>query len=198
MKRFVCILLVFLLLCSALTACNTPGEQEVGPGDRIDGSWEGVNFGGQEVHLCLSANQNPEFTFPAADIYTKGPDKAGSNEVTKEVLARNKRASDDLGISIKYSTTDYYTKQIITEVRAIVQSSAKNSPDVYSNDLYGLSRCMVDGLLWNITDAGEGVKNYFDFSHKGYYLDYMKGCTFDQSKLYIFAGDYFIDMIRMA
>ena len=26
----------------------------------------------------------------------------------------------------------------------------------------------------------------------------MKGCTFDQNKLYVLAGDYFIDMIRMA
>lgn len=198
MKRIVCIFLVFVLLLSTLASCNDENVPEGDGGDRVGDSWENVNFNGQEVHLSLSANQNPEFTFPAADIYTKGPDKAGSNEISKEVLARNKRASEELGITVKYSTTDYYTKQILPEVRAIVQTAAKTSPDVYSNDLYGLSRCMVDGLLWNVKDAGEGVKNYFDFTRDGYYLDYMKGCTFDQSKYYIFAGDYFIDMIRMA
>ena len=157
-----------------------------------------MDFGGQEVKFCISVNQNPEFTFPAADIYTRGPDAAGGNEVAKEVLARNTRASETLGITIVYSETNTYTGAVHEELRTIVQTAAANSPDIFNNDVYGISRAMVDGLLWNVKNPGEGVKNYFDFEAEGWYTDYIKGATFDQNKYYIFAGDYFIDMIRMA
>ena len=57
---------------------------------------------------------------------------------------------------------------------------------------------MVDGLLWNVKNPGDGVKSYFDFEAEGWYYEFMRGLTFNQDKFYLFAGDYFIDMIRMA
>lgn len=57
---------------------------------------------------------------------------------------------------------------------------------------------MTNGYLWNTKNAGEGIKNYFDYSKDGWNEEFIKGCTYDQEKLYIFAGDYFIDLIRMA
>ena len=196
--RIVALFLLLALIFSLLVACEGGGNVVTDGGDRVNGSWEGVDFQGQEVRFCISVNQNNEFTFPAADIYTRGPDTASSNEVAKEVLARNAKAVEELGITITYSETNTYTSAVHEELRTIVQTSSKNAPDVFNNDIYGISRAMVDGLLWNIADPGEGVKNYFDFTQEGWYEDFMKGCTFDQSKRYIFAGDYFIDMIRMA
>ena len=106
-KRILSLFLALVLCVCALASCggsvvNPPaddGNVDEGGGDRTeDGGWESVDFKGQKVKFCVSVNQNPEFTFPAADIYTRGPDAAGSNEVAKEVLARNKRATDALGI----------------------------------------------------------------------------------------------------
>jgi hypothetical protein len=57
---------------------------------------------------------------------------------------------------------------------------------------------MIDGLLWNVKDPGDEVKNYLNLNAEGFYTEFMKGCTFDQNKVYLIAGDYFIDMIRMA
>jgi len=203
--KLISLLLVLATLLCALASCgdgvvNNGGTTNDGDGgDRTDdGSWENVTFKNQTVRYCISVNQYEEATFPAGNIYTKGPDQAGSNEVFKEVLARNTAACESLGINIEYSTRDLTYDKILEDVRSIVQTSSKNSPDIYNNDINGLSWSMLDGLLWNVKNPGEDVKNYFDFEAKGWYTEYIKGCTFDQDKYYIFAGDYFIDMIRMA
>ena len=197
MKRMLCGLLA-LVFIFGLVACDV-GVASGNGGDRNeDGSWDGVDFKGQKVSLCISANQYMEVTFPAADIYTKGPDTAGTNEVAKEVLARNARAAEELGIEIVYTERDIAWDGIHEDLRRIVQTASETSPDIYNNDSYGLSRAMVDGLLWNVKNPGNGVKNYFDFEAEGWYLEFMKGCTFNQDKYYLFASDYFIDMIRMA
>ena len=196
--RIISLLLVLVLCLGVLASCGGTSEVQNDGGDRVNGSWDGVDFGGQQVNFCISINQYVECSFPAASVYTKGPDTAGSNEVAKEVLARNAAAQEQLGVTINYSTKDLTYDKIHEDIRAIVQTSAKNSPDIYNNDMYGLSRAMVDGLLWNVKNPGDDVKNYFDFEAEGWYTEFMKGCTFDQAKVYLFAGDYFIDMIRMA
>ena len=196
--RVIALLLALCMCLGLLAACNDTTQQNGPVGDRVDGSWDGVDFGGQRVRFCISVNQYEECTFPAADIYTKGPDKAGSNEVAKEVLARNKKATDELGITIEYSTRNLRYSQILDDIRNTVQTSSKNSPDIYNNDMLGLGQAMINGLLWNVKNPGDDVKNYFDFEAEGWYHEFMKGCTFDQNKFYQVAGDYFIDMIRMA
>ena len=108
-KRILSLLLALIMCLGVLVSCGGVvnsgdgggGGGNGGGGDRTeDGSWDNVDFEGQEVRLCISAHQSPECNFPAADIYTKGPDTAGSNEVAKEVLARNKAAEEALaGVS---------------------------------------------------------------------------------------------------
>ena len=196
--RIISLLLALVFCLGSLASCNGLGGNGDG-GDRgDDGSWDGVNFDGQVVNLSISKNKYDECMFPAADIYTKGPDTAGSNEVAKEVLARNKAAEEALGITVNYQLTDKKYNEILEDIQNIVLTSAKNSPDVYNNDIYGLVRAMTNGYLWNVKNPGDDVKNYFDFTKDGWYEEYIKGCTYDQEKLYIFAGDYFIDLIRMA
>ncbi|MBE6567796.1 MAG: hypothetical protein E7657_03955 [Ruminococcaceae bacterium] len=196
--RIVCLLLALVLCLGVLASCDGGGGGADG-GDRgEDGSWASVDFDGQKVRLCVSAHQTPECNFPAADIYTKGPDTAGSNEVAKEVLARNKAAEETLGIEIEYETRNLYYDKVIEDVENIVMTASKNSPDIYNNDCASLAYSMVSGYLWNVKNPGDGIKNYFDFSKDGWYEEFIKGCTFNQDKYYMFAGDYFIDMIRMA
>ena len=196
--RIICLLLALVTCLGLFAACDSTGNNKGGGERGENGSWDGVNFEGQEVNFCISTNKYNECMFPAADIYTKGPDKAGSNEVATEVLKRNKAAEETLGIKVNYTTRDLGYNEILEDIQNTVLTSSKNSPDIYNNDIFGLVRAMTNGYLWNVKNPGEDVKNYFDFTAKGWYEDYIKGCTYDQNKLYIFAGDYFIDMIRMA
>lgn len=198
MKKSLCILLACACFLGVFVGCDG-GNPSGGDGDRDEnGGWTNVDFGGQTVNVCISTNKWRECYFPSGDLYTRGPDSAGSNEVAKEVLARNNLAEETLGITLVYTERDLDNQSIQEDIRAIVQTAAKNSPDVYNNDLYGIARAMIDGMLLNLQEPVDGVKNYFDFAADGWNLDYMKGCTFDQEKLYILAGDYFIDLVRMA
>ena len=197
--RIISLLLVLVMCLGVLASCGGGGDTVTDGGKRDeDGGWESVDFKGQQVNFCISVNKYDECMFPAADIYTKGPDAATPNEVTKEVLTRNKAAEETLGITVKYTTKDLLYSGVLEDIQNTVLTSSKTSPDIYNNDIYGLVRAMTNGYLWNVKNPGEGIKNYFDFTKDGWYLDYIKGCTYDQNKLYIFAGDYFIDMIRMA
>ena len=195
--KILCLLLALACALGCFVSCDN-GNNIIDGGDLVDGNWEALDFKDQEVKIAVCASQHPEQQFPATALYTRGPDEANANEVTKEVLARNKKASELLDINVVYVESNYHIGQILDQVKLIVQTSSKSSPDVYVNDIYGLARAMTNGLLWNVKDAGDGVKNYFDFTKKGYYTEYMKGCTFNQDKLYLIAGDYFIDMIRFA
>ena len=198
--RWISLMLALVFCLGVLASCGKGEEGNNGGGGERgeNGSWDSVDFGGQKVKIAISAHQSPECNFPAADIYTKGPDTAGSNEVAKEVLARNSRAASDLGVTIEYTLKNLYYDGAIDDVRAIVQTAATTSPDIYNNDNASLTYSMVDGLLWNVKNPGDDVVNYFNFEAEGWYTEYIKGCTFNQDKYYLFAGDYFIDMIRMA
>ena len=177
---------------------GSSGGGSSGGGNRVEDGWDCVDFGGQEVRLCVSRHASYSFGFPAADIYTKGPDAAGSNEVAKEVLARNKYASEIINIKVVYDERNLYYDAVIDDVRNTVITTSKTSPDIYNNDLVSLTYSMISGYLWNVKHPGEGVSTYCDFTMDGWHEEFIKGCTFDQEKLYIFAGDYFIDMVRMA
>ena len=196
--RIISLFLVTVMCLGLLASCSGGRGGGNDGGDRVGDGWEGVNFEGQEVIFCVSRHQTPECLFPAADRYTKGPDDAAGDKILQAVLKRNRAAEDTLNIEVTYETRNLYYDEAINDVRDIVSTASKNSPDLYNNDCASLAYSMVSGYLWNVKNAGEGIKNYFDFEKDGWYLEFIKGCTFDQDKYYMFAGDYFIDMIRMA
>ncbi len=204
LKKILSLLLALVFFVLTFSACDGDGDFIDDGGDRgEDGSWDGVDFGGEVVKVCVSANQDYEVTFPACDIYTKGPDSVTTDEVQKKVLARNKKVADMLNLTVDYSTTDLKYNEVLGNIEQLVRGASEDAPDIYNNDLYGLTRAMPSNYFWNVknpgTDAnGNTVKSYFDFSYDGWNEAFMKGLTFDQDKLYILAGDYFLDIIRMA
>lgn len=203
--KLICLILACACLILSFAACSGEEDGLDDGGERgPNGSWENVDFGGSTLTVCVSANQGFEVTYPAANIYTKGPDSGvTTDEVQKKVLTRNKKVADMLNLNVVYTKSDLKYDVVLEDIDRYVRGAAEDAPDVYNNDLYGLDRAMMNGYLWNVKNPGtdkEGntVKNYFDFTYDGWNYEYMKGCTFDQEKLYILAGDYFIDMIRMA
>ena len=167
-SRILCLLLALATCLGVLASCGDDAGTVTDGGDRVNGSWDSVDFGGVEVKMAYSNNRFDWASFPAADVYTKGPDAAGDNEVHREVLKRNAAAVDALNVKITYIPKDLDNLDIADDVRTIVMTAAKTSPDIYNNDMYGLSRAMVNGHLWNVKNAGEGIKNYFDFEAKGW------------------------------
>ena len=61
LKRIFALVLAFVLLLSLLASCNETAVQD--GGDRKDGSWEGVDFKGQTVSLCISTTKSLKINY---------------------------------------------------------------------------------------------------------------------------------------
>ncbi len=205
--KLICLVLALLMVCATLASCTGDGADGPGySGDRgEDGSWDNVDFGGATLTVEVSGAQDPQGTFPACNIYTRGPDSGTTtDEIQKKVLTRNKKVADDLNINVEYKPNSNLAYDgVLAHVESYVRGAAEDSPDVLDNDIYGLVRAMMNGYLWNVSNPGEDkngneVYSYFDFSYDGWYEEYMKGASYDSNKLYLLAGDYHIDLVRFA
>ncbi|MBP3437686.1 MAG: hypothetical protein J6K61_07285 [Clostridia bacterium] len=198
--RGISLALALILSLGVLASCNGGGGNTQ-TGDRVNGSWDNVDFGGNTLVVNLSANIPSETTMGACTAYTMGPDKASTDKVQQKVYERNKRVADMLNIEVEYETTDLMYNEILADVEKMMQR--EQGADIYCNDIYGMLRAMFNGYFKNLLDLGTNkdgskVQNFFDFSYDGWYQDYMKGVTLDTQKQYLMAGDYFIDLIRFS
>lgn len=204
-KRLLALLLVFSFCLFPLWSCNDGSSDDLDGGGLNDAgsvNWDEVDFKGATVKFAISAAQDTEVTFGPASVYLGGPDSASTDEVLKKVLTRNAKVEADLNLKVEYILTykDYF--EVLDDIKMKVQGSSTDAPDLYNNDTRGLNQAIIPGYLMNLlnpTDAkGEVQSSYFDFSYDGWNLDFMKGATFDSLKVYLLAGDYYLDMIRMA
>ena len=204
--KLICLLLVLVMVLGAFASCTGDGAGDSkDPGDRVDGSWEGVDFDGQTLVVEVSGAKDPQNTFPACNIYTRGPDSGTStDEIQKKVLARNQKVKTELNIDVQYKkNSDCTYDTVLAHVEKYVLTSADDAPDVLDNDLYGLVRAMMKGYLWNVKDPGTDadgneLKSFLDFGYEGWYEEFMTGASYDANKLYLLAGDYHIDLVRFA
>ena len=205
LTKLLCLLLACTFCVVPLWSCDGDGGDEGGGGGlNDDGSvnWSEVDFKGATVKFAISAAQDKEVTFGPADVYLQGPDGASTDEVHKKVAIRNKKVEDDLKLKVDYIETDLTYDKVLEDIRMKVQGSSTDAPDLYNNDMYGLNRAIIPGYLMNLVNPvdakGNAQDSYFDFEYDGWNYDFMKGATLDSSKVYILAGDYYLDMIRMA
>ncbi len=221
--KLICLVLVLALLCSSFLSCaDDETDAPLTGGERIGDGWEGVDFGGATITVEVSGAQDSEGTFPACNIYTRGPDDGvTSDEVQKKVLARNSNVQKDLNIHVEYKpNSNLFVDKVLEHVEKYVRGSADDAPDVLDNDIYGLTRAMMNGYLWNISNPGlnpdgSDIHSYFIFTPdapegeeedgeqkikkgSGWYTEFMQGASFDPQKLYLLAGDYNLDIIRFA
>ncbi len=203
-KKIACFLLAFVLLCGTLVACNDGGGGGNNGDDEYDGTLASLDFKGETLEVCVSACQDKEVSFRPGNVYTKGPDTASTSEpITKKVLTRNKKVADDLGMNLQYSTVNLWYHEIMPHLEVLLAGDGSDAPDVFHNDAYAMSKAMLSGYLWNVSNPGldakgNEVKSYFDFGKDCWYKDYMDGATYQKDKKYLVAGDYNLDMVRYA
>ena len=203
------IISILLLVCLLATLCSCGGkEPEVTQtpdttdvGTDAPSKWEGVSFGGETIVISLNANVPTYAENAGADSsvkYVKGPDDYTTDAVQNTVYDRNKRVANALGLNVVYEECDQYSANkpdnTLTVIESFVLADLEDSPDAVSTMSYGIIRAGIKGLLYNaLTDS---QKNYFDLSSDGWYTDFMYENTLDESKIFMLAGDYFIDVLR--
>ena len=207
-------LAVSVLLC-CLAACgggaadttkpgNQPGKDTTTSGGDNPNKWDGVDFKGDTLRISVSVNQDSEVTFQPGDRYLRGADTLStqSDEVEKAVFNRNRNVARALNIEVVYSETDLAYDAVPGELDKIMQTADANAPDIFNNDIWGLTKGMMQNYFYNVVNPvdenGNALKNYIDVNADCWMTDFMKGMTLDESKIYMLAGDYFLDIIRMA
>ena len=200
-------LLALVLFVLPLWSCDVADEDEGGDGGGIgeDGSvnWDDVDFEGATLRFGVSVSKTSGGTFKPAKEYLTGPDGSTTDEVLKKVKTRNVKVEKDLNMKVEYVelTADSYDKAQ-EEIATLVRGASTDTPDIYTNDMRAFTFALLEGQLMNVaspqTKSGEEITSYFDFTNSAWNYNFMSEMTFDPNKVYVLAGEFHIDMIRMA
>ena len=208
--RIIAMLLVLCMVVVSFAACGggdnadvtkapTGNTDNTGNNDNTN-KWEGVDFDGETIIISLS-NYEPTVVKSAGATnsikYIKGPDAYTTDSVQNAVFDRNKKVTDELDITVMYQECDQYSSNpdnTLVVIENFVLADLEDSPDIVETMSFGMVRAGIKGLLYNALTKDH--KNYLDLTTNGWYSDYMYENTLDESKVFMLAGDYFIDVLR--
>ena len=204
--RIIAMLLVLSMIVVSLASCggkNPDVTENEGANTTVaqeDSKWKDVNFNGESIIISLSTHEPPEVVTAGSTNsinFIKGPDAYTTDAVQNAVYDRNNKVSRALGLNVEYQECDLYSNSAdntLTVIENFVLADLEDSPDVISTMGYGMVRAGIKGLLYNA--LLDNKENYFDLTTDGWYTDYMYENTLDESKIFVLAGDYFIDVLR--
>ncbi len=161
--------------------------------------FEELDFGDEKIYISLSKFTSGEIPIESYQ-FIQGPDRVGSDSVLNLVYERNQNVENVVNILPTYVYTNLGYDGIAEDISKHVMMPSKETPDLYIDQIYGLVRAQMAGHLMNVLTKEE--KNHFDFGSKtenvnGWYNPYMNAFNFaSDEKMYLLAGDYFMDVIR--
>ena len=212
MKRISVIATVLILCLSvSLFSCADAGNSDTAPDAAVtdesaqgtvnaESKWDGVDFNDEQIIVCVSNAIRSEMTSAGAGNavkYIVGPDSYTTDSVQNAVYDRNSKVTDTLGLKVKYiyNSSDHF--QMSYELESYVLADLDSSPDLAIVPTLAIFRAGIQGILCNAVRTD--VENYFDLSDEyGWYSELMYENTFDESTVYMLAGDYFIDLLRFS
>ncbi len=164
----------------------------------------------------LTHNSNMDELSSTCGRYLAGEFAGTAEDLDTLVLERNADAYYYTKTNLRYTYYDeskanywsYVVKQIVEE---ITSGSSKDLPDMYCNFVYDMVAASLNGCFANLISDYKG-DNYFAFfrddyleygqefpdpeEDKGYMYEFMRSTTLSDTKLYILASDYLIDLVR--
>ena len=207
--RLLTLLLALCMLVPMLFACGGGGGEEdesLGGGTFIPDDdplkpYEELDFGNKQITISLSQFIGTEIP-DRSEQYIKGPDRTGKNNVQNLIYERNRSVQRTIQVKPYYVYTNLNYHEIASDIQTHVLTPTAKSPDLYIDQVWGLLRAQMAGHLYNA--YGENKTSHIDFGDQtqktdnGWYNDYMKAFNFaSDTKCYVLAGDYFMDVIRM-
>ena len=222
LMRLFSALLVFVMVFAMLVAC---GDEPDNNRDPIDGDgdgdvvtetnwWDSVDFNDTTLTIMISNASDVELT-PGGDKYMKGPleqvdeeEGTGFEKVQNEVYLRNAQAIEDLGIQLSYDYCNKVWGSVAGHVKELEGSTGY--PDMYCDLLY-------DYVGASISSNPQCFANLYKYTTKnvakledsayvggaleiskgnGFYVDLMEDMALSEDKMYLLAGDYYLDVLR--
>ena len=204
--RLSALLLIFASVLACFASCGSDdegGNGNKGNGVNVDKRLEGfeeLNLPESEIIISLSKFTSTEIPNESWQ-YVQGPERTGSDSVLNLVYERNQNVQAATHVYPSYVYTNLNYAGIAEDVRKHVMMPSAETPDLYIDQIYGMVRAQMEGNLMNVLSD---ETNYFDFgtdktaNYQGWYNSYMNGFNFaSDEKMYMLAGDYFMDVIRM-
>ncbi len=197
-QRIVCLLLVFTFAVG-LIACdkgNNPQTDTKASTDTNQPSGEteetnplaGLDYKGELFTIQTSVNVDTA-SFSSSNYLIQGEEEASADKAANSALERNKKVESDLNIKLNYIESDYDFTEVNDKVRELVKAGA-DGVHLIINDV-SLTRLSTEQI---IHDASYG--EYFDFSQKYWYDEFMRSSSLNYNTRFMLAGDYFIDITR--
>lgn len=198
--KILALLLTTILLISVVACSDTSdssGKDEVGEtttqsdfiDETSDNRFINVDFKGKEFRINTSIN-----TFDAtnANNLIEGTGDINGEFVNDIVYERNKTVEELLNIKFVFTQTDYNYDNVGANIRKIVMAG-EDLYDIIINDLYPLAELTYEGMFMNVNN----VPN-FDYDKPYWYKGYMEDLKLINDRMFIMAGDYFMDVIASA
>ncbi|MCQ2431545.1 MAG: hypothetical protein MJ175_02950 [Clostridia bacterium] len=166
-------------------------EAAVIPAINSIGSLADLDFGGQEITIDISVNSEEWNT---SAVYIMGASEEIGDVAKDMVYRRNMEVADALNVKVNWIETDLGYTNVLKYIQKPVLAGDSNA-DLYINDQYGLVRCLTSGVLYDVASM-PAESNYFDFSAKGWFKEYMDELSILPGKQYFLVGEYFMDVLR--
>ncbi len=199
LKRLLCFMFVFLIIGSTLiiTSCSdnkasdnsntSNGESSSSETEELrDTRFDNVNFNGENFRIYTSVNTNDATN---ANALIEGTGTINGDPVNDAVFLRNQTVEDLIGIKFVFTESNYDYSAVTTNIRKLILS-ADDAYDLIINDLFPAAELTHEGMFMNIND----IEN-FDYSKQYWYKGYMEDLKLTVDRMYIMAGDYFMDII---
>lgn len=164
-------------------------ESAVETGEERDTRFDNVDFEGREFRINTSVNTNDATN---ANALIEGTGEINGEPVNDAVYARNQLVEELLGIKLVFTQSDYNYGDVAINIRKLVLS-ADDAFELIINDLFPFTELTYEGMFVNVFDAEN-----FDFTKTYWYAGYMEDLKLTKDRMYIMAGDYFMDVIGSA
>ncbi len=176
---------------------STAAETETTPETDVLDPYAGINLGGREIRIHTSINVVDNGNgMSSSNKYIEGAETLNGDIVSDDVYERNMLIQEKLGCKLKFTQINQNYDKVLSSISVPV-SSGEDFTDLIINDQYGLVRAAYNGYLFNLLDEAS-YNSTFNFEDDGWYYDYMKELTVSSTKMYLMAGDFFIDVLRNA
>ncbi|MBR5220134.1 MAG: hypothetical protein IKV66_04020 [Clostridia bacterium] len=172
------------------SATVTEAVEEVDPYATIlDAIPEGTDYAGKQIRMRINTFDQTQYD---SELFMKGPDEADGDVVHDAILERNQRVEERLNVEFTYEIVDLTWDNVYPDLNKIIMAG----DDVYDlivDQQYGMLKILTANMLYNIYNCDVN-----DFSQSYWWDEYMTEIQISNDARYIFAGDYFLDIVEVA
>jgi hypothetical protein len=160
-----------------------------------------------ELFFMMSDNSSNESLPSGCNRYLAGGDKRLEEAIDIDVEERNASAEYLTNVKLKY---DYYPEAPEynwSKCYELISTTIGTTgcPDMFCNFTYDMVAASLRSSFANLRDQDLNEGNFFSFldedydeevDNRGYMYEYMTSVTLSNTKMYLLASDYFLDLIR--